>query len=105
MESFIGDKQLYIDSFGKHHYGNPTMVGLSVGPELSVTKNVSVSAVYGFVSYKLFGNKIWEDKINLTLTTRPGAKKNFLLGFSYSFLPAPSGNAKFYGINIGYKIF
>jgi hypothetical protein len=104
LDRFIGDKQLFIDSLGNHFYGNPTMIGLTIGPEFVLTEHLTVSAGYGFASYKLFGEKIWRDKIKLMLTSRLGAKRKFLLGFNYSLLPAPSKDAHFYGISAELKI-
>jgi hypothetical protein len=68
LDHFIGDKILYRDAFGKKYPSNPTMLNFRAGPEFFINK-ISIAALYGYVSYKLYDYKVHSGNFKLALNS------------------------------------
>jgi hypothetical protein len=93
-----------IDSIGNHYYDEPTMIGIKAGPEIYVTKNILVAALYGYVQYKEFRENIHSGNFKFVLTVRPPTHPNMLIGFQLTKLTGDYSNVHFCAISLGSKI-
>lgn len=104
MDHFLGDKIFITDSLGNDYPSSGTIVSFKAGPELFVTKNISIMALYGFAKYQLYDYKSHTGNFKLSLTVRPPKHPKMLIGFQYSKLTGDYSNVHFWGINIGSRI-
>ena len=104
LDHFVGSKELMIDSIGNHYYDEPTMISIKAGPEVYVTKNISIAALYGYVQYKEFSENIHSGNFKFVLTMRPPKHQRMLIGFQFSTLTGDYSNVHFWAISLGSKV-
>ena len=103
LDHFIGNKLLFVDPLGNPYTGNPTLVGFKAGPEYLLSPNLSFAALYGFVSYHYFDEKIQSGNAKLLLNAHLGQKKKTILSLYYSTLTGKGSGVQFWGTSIGYR--
>ncbi len=103
LDHFIGDKLLYRDAFGNDYPSNPTMLNFRAGPEFFINK-ISIAALYGYVSYKLYDYKVHSGNFKVAFAVRPPKHSKMLVGAYFTTLTGKYSDVHFWGVNLGFKI-
>jgi hypothetical protein len=103
LDHFIGDKLLYRDAFGNDYPSNPTMLNFRAGPELFINR-ISIAALYGYVSYKLYDYKVHSGNLKLAFAVRPPKHSKMSVGAYFTTLTGKYSDVHFWGVSIGFKI-
>lgn len=103
LDHFIGNKLCYIDPSGGC-YPDPTMFNLAMGPEFFM-RRVSVAALYGYITYRLYGYKVHSGNLKLALAVRPPKHDKMSIGVQFTTLTGKYSDVHFWGVKVGFKIF
>ena len=104
LDHCFGDKILIMDSLGNNLPSSATLVGLRLGPECFVTDKISLSALYGYTTYHVYGDKNHSGSYKLAITSYLGKNKRTLFAVSFSKLTGTYSFVHFCGISIGSRI-
>jgi hypothetical protein len=104
LDHFIGDKRYYTDAFGNDYPSNPTLRNFRMGPEFFVNNNISMTALYGYVTYQLFDYRAHSGNYKLGLTVHPPKHPKMLIAFQFTKLTGDNSDVHFFGVSVGSRI-